>query len=500
MAEFQSSPAPAAPKQWAVWIPSCPKGQMDSNGNSSEDFQKASVLRSCRSSFILRGMLLQIGYFFAKTNAKKNNFNKLQVSFFRVLWVQNLSTFLLCCHVTDAFHRDRLVRFHGSTPQVLAEPKGLTAGLRWAVGPLKKNVKNKKSGLQSANLNKYHSNKSISKHFLGNQLKHLKNKLMCYPQQLGRSWKVFVPEPSGTLSAMCTGQLSNFVCYLHRNHPELHGHLHRDPPNLISHPEPSRTWPFETSSGICIGTLRNFVCYVHRTAQQLCLLSAPEPSGTSRAICTGTLRTWSAIRNPPASHQPSTPEPSRTSSAFCPEPSAPEPFGTLPAIYTRNLRNFISFLPRNPPEPHQPSAPEPSGTLSAICTGTLRNLLRNPVLQLHRIAPELFWAKDPIASFAVGENYIHQHRPQTATNHVSTTFMRNKEFIGCPIPEKRNERKEGRQTPEPQPGPRRSQKITMEHNPLPGHVDGTECQNSRETIPGTQAGTRKWRWNRMPED
>ena len=86
---------------------------------------------------------------------------------------------------------------------------------------------------------------------------------------------------------------------------------------------------------------------------------------------------------------------------------------------------------------------------------------------------------------------LHQHRPQTATNHVSTTFMRNKEFIGCPIPEKRNERKEGRQTPEPQPGPRRSQKITMEHNPLPGHVDGTECQKTRETIPGTLAGTRK---------
>ena len=258
---------------------------------------------------------------------------------------------------------------------------------------------------------------------------------MCCPQQLGRSWKVVVPEPSGTLFPMCTGQLSNFVCYLHRNHPELHGpsapglpeldqpsgtlqnltvrdlirHLHRNPPelcllcapdssatlsaictgtirnfmghlhrdsqNLISHPEPSRTWPFETSSGICIGTLRNFVCYVHRTAQQLCLLSAPEPSGTSWAICTGTLRTWSAIRNPPASHRPSTPEPSRTSSAFCPEPSAPVPFGTLSAICTRTCRNFISFLPRNPPEPHQPSAPEPSGTLSAICTGTLRNFI-----------------------------------------------------------------------------------------------------------------------------
>ena len=178
------------------------------------------------------------------------------------------------------------------------------------------------------------------------------------------------PDSSATLSAICTGTIRNFM-----------GHLHRDPPNLISHPEPSRTWPFETSSGICIGTLRNFVCYVHRTAQQLCLLSAPEPSGTSWAICTGTLRTWSAIRNPPASHQPSTPEPSRTSSAFCPEPSVPEPFGTLSTICTRNLRNFISFLRRNPPEPHQPYAPEP---LSAICTGTLRNFIS----QLPRNCPE----------------------------------------------------------------------------------------------------------------
>ena len=158
--------------------------------------------------------------------------------------------------------------------------------------------------------------------------------------------------------------------------------------------------------GFCTGALRNFVCYVHRTAQQLCLLSAPEPSGTSWAICTGTLRTWSAIRNPPASHPPSTPEPPRTSSVFCPEPSTPEPFGTLSEICTRTLRNFISFLPRNPPEPHQPSAPEPSEPHQQSApegSGTFRNLLRNLVLQLHRIAPEFFWAKDPIASFAVGE-------------------------------------------------------------------------------------------------
>ena len=41
-------------------------------------------------------------------------------------------------------------------------------------------------------------------------------------------------------------------------------------------------------------------------------------------------------------------------------------------------------------EPHQVSTPEPSGTL--------RNLARNLALKLHRIAPELVWAKDPIDS------------------------------------------------------------------------------------------------------
>ena len=68
------------------------------------------------------------------------------------------------------------------------------------------------------------------------------NKLMRYPQQLGRSWKVFVPEPSGTLSALCTGHLSNFVCYLHRNHPELHRPSEPEPsePHQPSAPKQSR--------------------------------------------------------------------------------------------------------------------------------------------------------------------------------------------------------------------------------------------------------------------
>ena len=111
-----------------------------------------------------------------------------------------------------------------------------------------------------------------------------------------------------------------------------------------------------TSSAFGPGTLRNLVCYLRR--------STPEPAGTSSAICPGTLRSHHQLLQ------------------------------NLLRYLPRN-HNLISHLHRNPPEPHRPSAPEPSGTL--------RNLLRNLVLQLHRIAPELFWAKDPIASFAVGE-------------------------------------------------------------------------------------------------
>ena len=54
---------------------------------------------------------------------------------------------------------------------------------------------------------------------------------------------------------------------------------------------------------------------------------------------------------------------------------------------------------RNPPELHEVSATEPSRISRGICTRTLRNLVRNLVLKLHRIAPELIWAKDPIAKF-----------------------------------------------------------------------------------------------------
>ena len=125
------------------------------------------------------------------------------------------------------------------------------------------------------------------------------------------------------------------------------GHLHRDPPNLISHPEPS-----SISSAIyagtvqnlisflpgtvCAGTLRNLICNLHQNSPELHQFSAPKPSGTSSTICAGT------------------------------------------------LRKLVCYLHRNPPELHQPAAPELSGTSSAICTGTLRNLISN----LHRKAPE----------------------------------------------------------------------------------------------------------------
>ena len=141
---------------------------------------------------------------------------------------------------------------------------------------------------------------------------------------------------------------------------------------------------------------------------------------------------------------------------------------------------------------------------------------------------------------------LHQHRSQTATN-TSNTFMSNKEAIGRPIPERRSERTEGRRAPEPPgtlPTTRWNQEMMMEQNarrigrqalepyPQPDGTrkwSGTECQKNRETSPGTlpttrwnqemmmeqnarrigrQAlepypqpdGTRKWWWNRMPEE
>ena len=113
--------------------------------------------------------------------------------------------------------------------------------------------------------------------------------------------------------------------------------------------------------------------------------SAPEPLRNLTRYLPGTLRnlTTHLHQNPPEPHEvsaPNLPEPHKV--------SAPEP-----------LRNLTTHLHQNPPEPHEVSAPEPSGTSRGICTRTLRNLVRNLVLKLHRIAQELIWAKDPIAKF-----------------------------------------------------------------------------------------------------
>ena len=142
-----------------------------------------------------------------------------------------------------------------------------------------------------------------------------------------------------------------------------------------------------------------------------------EPSGTSQSICTRTFRNLPEYLR---FHRLSARETSTTSPGIC--------IGTLQnltrySICTETLRNLTSYLHLNflepscagtlcnltgylhwnPPKPHQVSAPESSGTstghLHRNPFGTLRNFARNLLLKLHRIAPELIWAKDPIATF-----------------------------------------------------------------------------------------------------
>ena len=57
---------------------------------------------------------------------------------------------------------------------------------------------------------------------------------------------------------------------------------------------------------------------------------------------------------------------------------------------TRTFRNLTFCTGASPPQP--------SRTSPRLFTGTLRNLTRNLVLKLHRIAAKLVWTKDPIAS------------------------------------------------------------------------------------------------------
>jgi len=77
---------------------------------------------------------------------------------------------------------------------------------------------------------------------------------------------------------------------------------------------------------------------------------------------------------------------------------------------TGTFRSLSRYLHRNPPELHEESATEPSRISRGICTRTLRNLVRNLVLKLHRIAPELIWAKDPIAKFCCSGKMIESER------------------------------------------------------------------------------------------
>ena len=56
---------------------------------------------------------------------------------------------------------------------------------------------------------------------------------------------------------------------------------------------------------------------------------------------------------------------------------------------------------------------------------------------------------------------LHQHRPQTATNHMSTTFIaiKKKKFIGCPILEKETKEKKGDKPGNPSPEPEGARKL-----------------------------------------
>ena len=110
-----------------------------------------------------------------------------------------------------------------------------------------------------------------------------------------------VPEPSKTLSTICTATLRNLISHLHRNPPEPHQQSAPEPPEPSG--KPSAPEPSRTSSALCTGTLRlitylrrtlrNLISHLHRNPPEPHQPSAPEPFGTSSAICTGRLR------NPP---------------------------------------------------------------------------------------------------------------------------------------------------------------------------------------------------------
>ena len=118
----------------------------------------------------------------------------------------------------------------------------------------------------------------------------------------------------------------------------------------------------------------NFTKHLHQNPSELHKASALEPSGTSPNL----------LRQ----------KPSGISQGLCP--------GTL--------RNLTTHLHLDPPEPHQVAAPETSGTSQDIFTGTpgaSAGIFTGTLRKLHRIAPELIWAKDPIAKFCCWGKMTH---------------------------------------------------------------------------------------------
>ena len=95
------------------------------------------------------------------------------------------------------------------------------------------------------------------------------------------------PEPSGTISAICTRTVRNLIGYLPRNSPKprqpsapqpsgtLISDLRRNPPELH---QPSAPEPSGTLSTICTATLRNLISHLPRNFPELHQLSGPEPS------------------------------------------------------------------------------------------------------------------------------------------------------------------------------------------------------------------------------
>ena len=182
---------------------------------------------------------------------------------------------------------------------------------------------------------------------------------------------------------------------------------------------------------------------------------------------------------------------------------APELSGTLHNLpestpaHTGTLRHLPELASGTYTSTHR-NLPEPSGTClrnlhqhTPELSGTFRNLPSEPApatrTGTHR---SLSGLKTPLA-YAVGEiskNYTNID-PKQQQNHVSTTFMRNKQYIGRPLPGKTNEKRGTN------PGtPARNQKKPPENK-------NAKKLGRQATEPDPEPdGNRKWWWNRMPKD